>query len=242
MAAYFGIINAIGLVGTDRKATIHPLTTDIRHCVGIQEGMMRIFIIFMLAGMMTSTVLGQQNTDQNIQQPPATKASLYSPAVRSQQTVESGLPQVLIQEIRGLRRSLEDLTSKNFVLQLTIERLRNEQGALERMREREDAVQAQIDANDDLLEQLDQSLIRLNDAFNSEEEAQRRNEIDRDRRLVLNSIEKAKERAKHLESRKTDLANATRAEREKLDELERTLNALVNSSLKENSDSGKNNQ
>jgi hypothetical protein len=160
----------------------------------------------------------------------------YSSAAQSPQVGEAVTSQVLVQEIRALRRTLQDFTASNSRAQFAIERFRMQQLQADRMAEQASSIQAQIDANEDLINQSQETVKNLERSLASEEDSLHRDEIDHERKAISTNIELYKQRNQKLEERKLQVSSALQAEKNKLNELQDILDQLSRSNMSHQSE------
>lgn len=158
-----------------------------------------------------------------------TALARYSRAAETTQTIEGTTPQVLVQEIRALRQSLQNFALGNSRLQVAIERCRVQQFLVERLNDEFNSIQSQIDANDSLIQQLEDTVKALDRSLVTETEATRREGIEQERKSVLANIELNKQRNQRLHTRSMQINDSLQTEKARLNQLRDNLDSLEHS-------------
>lgn len=152
--------------------------------------------------------------------------SHFGRAAETTQTTEGIPSQVLVQEIRALRRAMQDFTIGNSRLQVTIERCRLQQTIIERLNDEYSGIQSQIDSNEDQTRQMEETAKNLERSFSSEADPLRRSEMDREYKALVSNTDQTKQRTQKLHERAVQLNGFLQAERAKLNELKDALDSL----------------
>lgn len=150
----------------------------------------------------------------------------FRSTAQPQQSGDAASSQVLIQEIRGLRRALEDFTTKNSRVQVMIERVRLQQTVVQRLNDEIDNIQVQINANEDLTVQLEETIKNLEHSLEAEEDTPHKEEISRDLKSANKNVELYKQRNVKLEERKTQVNASLQTESARLAEMQQSLETL----------------
>lgn len=152
--------------------------------------------------------------------------SRYGRAAETQQ-ISDGIPsQVLVQEIRALRRAMQDFTVGNSRLQVTIERCRLQQSTVERLSDEYNSIQSQIDSNEDQIRQMEETVKHLERSLSAEADPLRRSEMEREHKSIATNIEQMKQRTQRLQERGVQANGLLQSERAKLNELRDSLDSL----------------
>lgn len=150
----------------------------------------------------------------------------FSRAAETSQTGEGATSQVLVQEIRTLRRTLQDFTIGNSRLQLTIERCRLQQNIVERLNDEHNGIQSQIDSSEEQIRQMEETAKNLELLPPAEVDPLRRGEVEREHKNFIASIEQNKQQVRQLQGRLAQISGTLQAEKSKLTELREALDSL----------------
>jgi predicted nucleic acid-binding Zn-ribbon protein len=153
----------------------------------------------------------------------------YGKAAETQQITDGAASQVLVQEIRSLRRALQDFTVGNSRLQVFIERCRLQQIIVERLNDEYNGIQSQIDSNEDQIRQMEETTKNLERLLSAEADQLRRGEMEREHKSITTNIEQVKQRTQRLQERGIQANGLLQSERAKLDELKDSLDSLERS-------------
>lgn len=146
--------------------------------------------------------------------------------VQSQQASE--LPaQVLVQEIRALRRSLDDYALNNSRLQFAVEHSRMQQLVVDRLVDEHNSLQAQLESNEDLVQQNEATVKNLDEALSREQHQERKDEMERDRTSTIASIAISKQRLQKLQDRIAEMAGALQSSKARLGDSQNALFSLA---------------
>jgi hypothetical protein len=155
---------------------------------------------------------------------------LFKTNAESSQSTDATTSQVLVNEIRELRRTLQDFTTHGYRVQIAIERVRIQQASVERLQGEIDGVEANSEINTTELQQVDESARTLERLVNSEPDPSRRVALEMERKNALLRVEECKKRELRLRERQAQLNASIHTEKAvladlkgKVDEIDRSL-------------------
>lgn len=152
--------------------------------------------------------------------------SHYSNAAGTSQIPEGAPSQVLVQEIRALRRAMQDFTIGNSRLQVTIERCRLQQATVERLNDEYNGIQSQIESNEDQIRQMEETAKNLERLHSTEADPLRRGEIEREQKNITASVERYRQQMQQLQGRLAQISGTLQAEKARLAEVRDALDSL----------------
>ena len=150
----------------------------------------------------------------------------YGRAAETTQGGDGATAQTLIQEIRALRRALQDSTIGALRTQVAMERCRMQQLTVERLTDEHNSIQAQIESNYETIQQMEASAKTLEHALANEPESARRGDIEREHKVFAASIEQRRQQNNQLQAQAAQVSAALQSEKGKLNELREALDAL----------------
>lgn len=153
----------------------------------------------------------------------------YSRAAETAQGGQGGdgaTAQALIQEIRALRRALQDSTTGTLRTQVAMERCRMQQLTVERLTDEHNSIQTQIESNQEAIQQMEASAKTLEHALAGETEPARRGDIEREYKAFTTGVEQRRQQNNQLQARAAQVSGALQSEKGKLNELREALDAF----------------
>lgn len=143
----------------------------------------------------------------------------YGIAASSQQLVDSSTSQVLITEIRELRRALQDFATTGQRVQIALERIRIQQDAVDRLQGEVTGNDAQGEVNASEMQQVEESAKALERLLGLENDPAKRIGLETERKNALQRLEEGKKREVRLRERQTQLNASLNTEKVLLAEL-----------------------
>ena len=126
---------------------------------------------------------------------------------------------LLLEEVRGLRRSVEELGRANVRLQVTLQRLGTQQQQVRTLTEQGADLEAAISGSVGDLERAKVQLAELQDRMEQETDPEQRRALAQERRSVREMIERQTAQEQDLRRRAADVAQSLATETGKLNEL-----------------------
>lgn len=136
-----------------------------------------------------------------------------------QQNSDSSTSQVLINEIRELRRSLQDFATTGQRVQIALERIRIQQDNVDRIQGEIASIDAQSEASASEMQQVEESAKALERLLGMENDPAKRIGLEMERKNALQRLEEGKKREARLRDREAQLNTALTAEKAVLAEL-----------------------
>lgn len=150
----------------------------------------------------------------------------YSIAAKPQLQNDLSTSQVLINEIRELRRTLQDYTIANARVQIAIERLKVQQTRVDHLSNEKETLQSQIEEAVTSYQQAEDVAKSFDQQIVSESDPITRINIEREHKNMANILEQHKRREQRLRERDVQLAAQLQIERAALIELQNNLEGL----------------
>lgn len=150
----------------------------------------------------------------------------YSIAAEPQLQNDLSTPQVLINEIRELRRTLQDYTIANVRVQIAIERLKVQQMRVDHLSNEKETLQSQIEEAVTSYQQAEDVAKSFEQQIVAESDPITRINIEREQKNTTNILEQHKRREQRLRERGVQLAAQLQIERAALTELHNNLEGL----------------
>jgi len=147
----------------------------------------------------------------------------------AQPAAETATSQVLINEIKELRRALQDYAVVTQRTQLMSERLRFQQTRVDKLSDDRENVLMQLEASAAEAQQIDESTKSLEKLMGNESDASLRITIERDYKSALIRTEDHKRREQRLREREVQLNQLIQTEQAALTELKEKMQAVEQS-------------
>lgn len=153
-------------------------------------------------------------------------ATRYGIAAQSQLPNDSSTSQVLINEIRELRRALNDYIVISSRTQITLERLKFQQLRVNHLSNEKENLQMQVEETVASYQQMEEVVKSLERQLATEVDPARRVEVEREHKNTTTVVEQHKKREQHLRERYSQAAAQLQTEGSILSELQSGLEKL----------------
>jgi lysyl-tRNA synthetase class I len=150
----------------------------------------------------------------------------YSIAAEPQLQNDFSTSQVLINEIRELRRTLQDYTIANTRVQIAIERVKAQQMRVDHLSNEKENLQSQIEEAATSHQQAEEVAKSFDQQIVTESDPITRINIEREQKNMTHILEQYKRREQRLREREAQLAAQLQIERTALGELHNNLEGL----------------